>query len=190
MFRDSRIAHRERELAELRAERDRLREENEDLKEDLEEEQTKTERSSWFKNWLEHRRVMKAKKAERKMFRRRSFGSGFRIAWTAHTVIIGLVFAAIVGVIGLSIYHYTTDPVEGTVYARDYHPPQTTCTTTNNTTTCSTTPESWTVSIGGDDGRTGTWHVSESEYNRLSRGDWFCYTDMFHPASDCHGPPR
>ena len=189
MFRDPRIAHREKELAELRAERDRLRDENEDLREDLEEEQTKEKRASWFQNWLEHRRVMKAERAERRLFRgRRRFSMS---PFTFHKGLVTLIFLGFIGVLGTSIYHYATDPVEGTVYAREYHPPSVQCSSDGNGgTTCTTIPESWTVSIGDEDGRTGTWTVSEREYNRANRGSWFCYTDLLHPASDCQGPPR
>jgi len=88
-----------------------------------------------------------------------------------------------VGMIGLGIYHYATDIQEGVMTSKAYHPPQTTC----DDDGCTTTPESWTVDIAYE-GQTATWTVDEAEYHRLQRGQWYCFTDLFHSGNNCHGP--
>ena len=189
MFRDPTLAAKEKEIA-------RLREELEAAKADDAELLTKVRKAE------EELRKERAKKNEKKFswpsFRRRpktrghdwsSFDRSFGRAWIMHKVFMGIVCALILGVMGMSIYHYATDIQEGVITSKAYHPPETTCTTTDGRTTCTTHPEHWSVDIAYE-GRTATWSVSESEYNKLQRGEWYCFQDMFHSASDCQGEPE
>jgi len=192
MFRDETVARHERELAELRnkLESERARAEKaeaEAAKARALAEETEAERKlrgGWFKQWLDRR-------AERKRnydpYRPGIF-SGFRRLSLVH-ILMGLGALLFAGFIILDVYHYCTDIQEGVVTGRDYHPPHTSCTTdSHGHTSCTTIPEHWTVDIAFQ-GQSATWSVSESEYNRIHYGDWFCYTDMFHSEDNCHGRP-
>lgn len=184
MFRDPTLAAKEKEIA-------RLRDELEAAKADDAEMLSKVQKAE---EELRKERAKKKRKFSWPSFRgrpkrRRNHFSSFGRAWTFHKLFIGAVVVLMIGMIGFSVYHYATDIQEGVVTSKAYHPPHTTCTTTNGTTTCTTHPEHWSVDIAYE-GRTATWPVSEGEYLGLHRGQWYCYTDLFHPANDCQGSPE
>lgn len=189
-FRDSNLASREKEIARLKAELEEARANDEELEKKLAEAEADLEiersKGGRIKRFFDERRKARMAREEAKMFRgrRRSFFSGFNM----HTAFIGLVILFMVGTIASSIYHYATDIQEGVVTSKEYHPEETVCTTdSDNNVSCTTYDEYWTVDIAYE-GQTATWRVSRAEYNRLHRGNWYCYTDILHSADDCHGP--
>lgn len=170
MFRDNKIAHYEKELLQLREELRAARADDEEMERRLREAEGKLRKA----------------KEERKPFFRRSSHPRRRLLsrLNMHSLFIFGIIGTVVVLLGMGIYHYFTDIQEGVVTGKDYDPPRTVC----DDDGCTTYPESWSVTIGLD-GRQAVWSVSEGEYNRLRRGDWYCYTDLLHSAADCHGPP-
>lgn len=112
----------------------------------------------------------------------------YRNNWTKP----GLTILGGVGIfclVGYAVYYHAEYALrEGIVTDKDYQPAYTTtsCTTSNGRTTCSNThhPPQWdvTVSYGGT---TGTWDVSEQDYDFIRYGQWWCARDFGYV---CRGP--
>lgn len=166
MFRDPHIAAQEKEIARLRDELAKAKADDKAMARKLMEAEAKLRRE-------------KAKPAKNPFPRfsrpRWNFPRFHLIHW--------LIGAFVVAFIAYSVYHYFSDIQEGVVTSKEYHPARTTC----DDDGCTTYPEHWTVDIAYR-GQTATWSVDESEYNRLRRGQWYCYTDLFHSQSNCDGP--
>jgi len=180
MYRDPTLAAKEKEIARLRDELARAKADDEEMFEKVRKAEEELRRTKEKKASLKH------------SLSRRHFSMPAMPSIPAmpsfHNLAIGGIFLFIVGMIGLSVYQYFTDIQEGVVTSKEYHPPETRCTTdSDGHTSCTTYPEYWTVDIAYR-GQTATWSVSEGEYNQLDQGDWYCYTDLIHDASDCTGP--
>lgn len=160
MFRDPHIASQEKELARLREELRRVKSDDEEKLRKLQEAEA---------------RLAKEKAQKKRRFK-------WRLPTDLHMLhVIGFVLALCMIVWG--VYHYFHDIQEGVVTSKEHHPARTIC----NDDGCTHIPENWTVDIAYR-GQTATWSVSEDEYRRLRRGQWFCFSDFLHPRSNCHGP--
>lgn len=191
MFRDPTLAAKEKEIARLKAELEEARANDDELEKRLADAETDLEieraKGGHIKRFFAERRKNRQAREERRMFRRRR--SSFFSGWNMHTTMIGLILLVVVGMVGVSVYQYFTDIQEGVVTSKEFHPEETICTSdSDGNVSCTTYDEYWTVDIAYE-GRTATWRVSQREYNSLRRGQWYCYTDILHSASDCEGAP-
>jgi len=177
MYRDPTLAAKSKEIARLREELKKAQENDGDLERQLAEAEAA----------LAKARAKKPRKPARQY--RAEFNEAYRsftrgMPNLSHSLLVCLLFF----LLGFCVYRYATDIQEGVVTSKAYHPPQTTCTTTDGVTTCTTSAPSWSVDVAYE-GRTASWHVSHDRFNSLQQGEWFCYVDIFHSADKCRGNP-
>lgn len=103
-----------------------------------------------------------------------------------------IIFCFISLFVGYLIHHEFYDIRDGFVTDKTYVAGywRESCTTTNNHRRCSYywVPPTWSVTVTFE-GQSASWNVTESEYNAIEYGEWFCSRDILHSGPCVQNQP-